>query len=83
MHKTFIVEGMTCAACSSAVERVLNKSEHVQNASVNLTTKKLNIEYDDRHFSKEDIVSKIEKAGFTASEDIVLKHITLPIEGMT
>jgi Cu+-exporting ATPase len=83
MTKTFIVEGMTCAACSSAVERVLNRSEHVTLANVNLTTKKLVIEYDDTQFSIEDIVSKIEKAGFTAFEDIVLKTITLPIEGMT
>lgn len=83
MNKTFVVEGMSCAACSSAVERILNRSEAVVTASVNLTTKKLVMDYDETLLSVEEIQSKIEKAGFTASEYIELKKVVLPIDGMT
>ena len=37
---------MSCAACSSAVERVTGKLDGVKSSSVNLTTKQLSIEYD-------------------------------------
>lgn len=83
MNKTFIVEGMTCAACSSAVERVLNKKDAVSNASVNLTTKKLVIDYDEEVFTVDDIVSTVEKAGYEATEYIESKTIVMPIDGMT
>lgn len=83
MNKTFIVEGMTCAACSSAVERVLNKKDAVSNASVNLTTKKLVIDYDEAVFTVDDIVSTVEKAGYEATEYIETKTIVMPIDGMT
>jgi Cu+-exporting ATPase len=83
MNKTFVVEGMTCAACSSSVERVLNRSPHVENASVNLTTKRLVIDYDDQEMTADDIIQKIEKAGFQATEHMASKKIVLPIEGMT
>jgi Cu+-exporting ATPase len=83
MQKTFIVDGMTCAACSSAVERIMNRSDAVQSASVNLTTKKLNIEYDDQALTVDDIIGKIEKAGFKGQELVETKEIVMPIEGMT
>ncbi len=83
MHKVFVVEGMSCAACSSAVERVLNRLEAVETASVNLTTKKLILVYDDTLLTVESIQGKIEKAGFSATEYLESKEVTLPIEGMT
>jgi Cu+-exporting ATPase len=83
MNKTFIVEGMSCAACSSAVERIMNKQEAVDSASVNLTTKKLVMTYDDDQLSNEIIIELIGKAGFTAQEHIELKRVVLPIDGMT
>ena len=36
--EVYNIEGMSCAACSSAVERVTRKIEGVENSSVNLTT---------------------------------------------
>lgn len=83
MHKTFIIEGMSCAACSSAVERIMNRQEAVESASVNLTTKKLDLVYDDSLLSVEVITEKISKAGYEALEYIPLKKIVLPIGGMT
>ena len=61
------ISGMSCAACSSAVERVTRKMEGVSESSVNLTTALLTITYDESKVGREDIVKKVDKAGFGAS----------------
>lgn len=61
------ITGMSCAACSSAVERVTRKLEGVSESSVNLTTALLTITYDESVLQKDDIIKKVEKAGFGAS----------------
>ena len=43
---TLIIEGMTCASCSAAVERVTRKMPGVISSDVNLTTNKAHIVYD-------------------------------------
>ena len=68
MKKDFKVTGMTCAACSSRVERVLNKMEGVTKAEVNLATEDLHIDYDDSKLNTQDIIGIIEKAGYGAYE---------------
>lgn len=60
------ITGMTCAACSSAVERVTKKLEGVVENNVNLTTGILTITYDETKISQEDVIAKVEKAGFGA-----------------
>ncbi|MEF9942215.1 MAG: heavy metal translocating P-type ATPase [Lachnospiraceae bacterium] len=60
------VRGMTCAACSSAVERVTKKLEGVATSSVNLTTEVLTITYDEAAVKQEDIIGKVTRAGFEA-----------------
>jgi Cu+-exporting ATPase len=62
-HATIGVTGMTCAACSSRVEKVLNKMDGVD-AQVNLTTEKANVNYDPRSTSIHDINARIEKLGY-------------------
>ncbi|MGG7176810.1 heavy metal translocating P-type ATPase [Clostridium paraputrificum] len=68
MKRNLKVTGMTCAACSSRVERVLNKLEAVELAEVNLATEDLYISYDEEKLSVEDIIAKIEKSGYGAYE---------------
>ena len=58
---------MSCAACSSAVEKVTGKLDGVKSSSVNLTTKQLSIEYDKKKCSQEKICTAVEKAGFGIS----------------
>jgi len=43
--KTYKIEGMTCAACSRAVERAFRKVEGAEEVSVNLATEKMNINF--------------------------------------
>lgn len=62
--EVYVVEGMTCAACSSSVERVTRKLPGVQRSDVNLTTGKLTVEYDEKSVSPDDIMNKVKKAGF-------------------
>lgn len=65
-REVYLIEGMHCAACSSAVERVTRKLPGVVRSDVNLTTNKMTIEYDDGRVAPEQIMGKVEKAGFHA-----------------
>ena len=62
----FRVTGMTCAACSSAVERVTRKMAGVEESNVNLTTGILLITYDENMLTPADIIAKVDRAGFGA-----------------
>lgn len=77
------VDGMTCASCSSAVERVTKKLEGVESSVVNLSTEKLTITYNEIALEKESILEVVKKAGYTATIEVPDKTITMPIDGMT
>lgn len=64
------ITGMTCAACSSAVERVTRKMEGVAESSVNLTTNLLTITYDESKVTPENIIERVDRAGFQAEMDV-------------
>ena len=66
----YTISGMSCAACSSAVERVTRKLDGVKESNVNLTTGKMTITYDDTLLTQEAIIAKVEKAGFGAEPDV-------------
>lgn len=82
MKKEFNVYNMTCASCSSRVERIVSKISGVEKASVNLTTEKLTVEMNDEK-TVEDILIKLEKAGFEAIEITEKETKNLNIKGMT
>ena len=58
------VGGMSCSACSTGLEKFLNKQEGIKNATVNLIMNNASIEYDDEKLNLENIEKFIEKAGF-------------------
>ncbi|MBM6628895.1 copper-translocating P-type ATPase [Mammaliicoccus vitulinus] len=60
------IYGMTCAACSSRIEKVLNRQEGVEKASVNLTTEQANVEYNPELIDEKSIIDKIKKIGYDA-----------------
>lgn len=80
-NKTYKIEGMTCAACSSAVERAFRKVEGAEQVNVNLATEKMSIQFDEEKVSEEDIFKTVERAGYKAVP--LTKNSTLKIEGMT
>ena len=58
------IGGMTCSACSSGLEKYLNKQDGVVRANVNLVMNSASIEYDDKKLSLKDIEKFVDKAGF-------------------
>lgn len=72
------IQGMTCAACSSRVERVLNKMEDVE-AQVNLATESAKIAYNPEKVSPTDVIQKIKAIGY----DVETEKLDLSIYGMT
>ncbi|HHW30278.1 MAG TPA: copper-translocating P-type ATPase [Clostridiaceae bacterium] len=73
--KTLKIEGMTCAACAKSVERAAKKLDGVTEASVNLATEKLNINYEPTMVRISDIKRAIEKAGYKALEEETAKDL--------
>ncbi|MDG0819407.1 heavy metal translocating P-type ATPase [Staphylococcus equorum] len=60
------VIGMTCAACSNKIEKVLNRDAGVEHANVNLTTENATIAYNPEMTSIDDLIKKIQKIGYDA-----------------
>lgn len=81
MKKTFKIEGMTCAACASRVERFVRKMDGVEEANVNLATETLNVTFDQNKVNDDDIEKTVVKSGYGIKKNI--KHYTFKVEGMT
>ena len=60
------IDGMTCSACSSGLEKYLNKQDGIKTAVVNLVMNNANIEYDEQKLTLEQVEKFVEKAGFTS-----------------
>lgn len=61
---TIPIEGMTCAACSRAVEKALEKVDGVSQVSVNLATNRAKVEYDPTQVRLSQLNESIVKAGY-------------------
>ncbi|EST09853.1 P-type ATPase, A domain protein [Kalmanozyma brasiliensis GHG001] len=60
------VYGMTCASCSSTIEREIAKIDGVKSISVSLSTEKARIDYDASKLGIRDLVEHVEDLGFDA-----------------
>ncbi|MCG9812240.1 heavy metal translocating P-type ATPase [Staphylococcus argenteus] len=61
------ITGMTCAACSSRIEKVLNKTDGVQKATVNLTTEQAKVDYYPEETDANQLITRIQKLGYDAA----------------
>lgn len=66
-HAEFDITGMTCAACSNRIEKVLNKQPAIQNATVNLSTEVATVDYYPGNMDESDIIERIKKLGYDAT----------------
>lgn len=81
MHKEkYDITGMTCAACSAAVERSVKKVEGIDSVSVNLITNTMEITYNSDGITPNRIIKAVEDAGYGASE--ALDDIKVEIDEM-
>lgn len=62
--KKFDVIGMSCAACSGAVEKAVSSLDNVTSCTVNLLTNSMIVEGD---ASENEIIAAVQKAGYDAS----------------
>ncbi|WP_391207327.1 heavy metal translocating P-type ATPase [Psychrobacillus sp. L4] len=63
------ITGMTCAACSARIEKVLSKMDGVEEANVNLALEKSSIKYDPNKLSEIDFEKKIQDLGYGVAKE--------------
>lgn len=61
--KTFPVTGMTCAACATSVETILQYTDGIHSAAVNFATNTVQVEWDDR-LTPENINTALQEVGY-------------------
>ncbi|MBE5987391.1 MAG: copper-translocating P-type ATPase [Paenibacillaceae bacterium] len=81
-NKTLDIRGMTCAACAQRIEKTVKKLPGISQASVNLASEKLFVEYDSS-LNLSDIKNAVSKIGYEAAEKTEYSDVTIPIGGMT
>jgi len=81
--RLFEIKGMTCAACAARIEKVLGKLDGVGQATVNLASERLLVEYDEHLLSPETIKASVARLGYEALEPSRDTRVSLPIGGMT
>ena len=75
----FGVDGMTCANCSSRVERTLGKTDGVDDATVNLATERAEVSFDPAVTDLESVLRRVRDAGYEPQE----RTLELDVTGMT
>lgn len=66
---TLHITGMTCAACSNRIEKVLNKLDGVK-ANVNLAMERATIQFDPGKQRLAEIAAKIEQLGYGVAKPL-------------
>lgn len=72
------ITGMTCANCVATIERNLHKLDGVEEASVNLSSERATVGFDEKRLKLDDIIAKVQKAGYDvahAEADFLLKRL--------
>lgn len=81
LKETYVVEGMSCASCAASIEKVLNKMDGIESASVNFATETVSIAYDSDKVSFDDMEKKVEKIGYKFKKEE--KAVSFKVEGMS
>ncbi len=66
MKQKFDVTGMSCSACSSAVERSVSKLQGIKSVEVSLLTNSMTVDFDENITDEKSIVSAVVSAGYSA-----------------
>lgn len=68
--ENYAVTGMTCSACSSRVEKAVSSLNGMKSTCVNLLTNSMQVEYDEKILSPNDIKDAVVKAGYGIGGDM-------------
>ena len=66
IKQRYNITGMSCAACSSRVEKTVSKLKGIKECNVNLLTNSMQVEYDRDILNEEDIIKAVDSAGYGA-----------------
>ncbi|MEY8353597.1 heavy metal translocating P-type ATPase [Lachnospiraceae bacterium 54-53] len=77
------IRGMTCAACAQRIEKTVRKLSGISQATVNLASEKLFVEYDSSSLELSAIKAAVAKIGYEVAEKSENASVTIPIGGMT
>jgi Cu+-exporting ATPase len=78
-HADLVVEGMTCGACATRLEKALGRAAGVAGATVNFALERAAVDFAPDATSLTNIAEVVGKAGFKVAHE----HYSLPVEGMT
>lgn len=67
MNEKFSVTGMTCSACSLAVEKAVEKLPSVKSVNVNLLSNSMSVEFEGDLEGSQEVIEAVERAGYEAS----------------
>ncbi len=67
MIQKYNVTGMSCAACSARIEKVVGKLEGVKTVQVNLLLNNMTVDFDNNLLNHEEIIRTVVDAGYGAS----------------
>ena len=67
MARKFHVTGMSCAACSARIEKVVGKLAGVKTVSVNLLMNNMTVDFDENLLNTDKIIQAVIDAGYGAS----------------
>ena len=76
---TLDIEGMTCAACSTRLEKALTRAEGVREAAVNLATERAVVTIDAGETDLPSVAEAVSRAGFAVGQET----LSFAVEGMT
>ena len=75
-EKVFRISGMHCAACSASLEKFMSRQSAVAEVSVNLTTEKMRIVFDDT-LDNDKVCELVSRLGFEAEEYVAADSLAL------
>jgi len=67
MIQKYDVTGMSCAACSARIEKVVGKLEGVRTVTVNLLMNNMTVDFDENLLNHDKIIQSVIDAGYGAS----------------
>lgn len=67
MKQDFDIQGMSCAACSSRIEKSVSKLDGIKQVNVNLLTNHMQVDYDESLLDNQKIIDCVVNAGYGAT----------------
>ena len=76
LDEKYSITGMSCAACSTRVNKAVNSLKGIKEVNVNLLTNSMVVSYDEKSLNSNKIIDTVKKAGYGAS--LVIKDTNKP-----